>query len=75
MAACDEVFGTRAESSRTGTTPLTEQHDKDRLPTIAAWGLDVIFFRVIDAAVRIERVLHGARNLPAVRTDNMGADD
>ena len=32
---------------------------------IAALGRYVIFFRVIDGAVRIERVLHGARNLPA----------
>ncbi len=33
---------------------------------MAALGRYVIFFRVIDGAVRIERVLHGARNLPAV---------
>jgi toxin ParE1/3/4 len=33
---------------------------------MAALGSYVIFFRVIDGAVRIERVLHGARNLPVV---------
>jgi len=26
----------------------------------------VIFFRVVDGVVRIERVLHGARNLPVI---------
>jgi plasmid stabilization system protein ParE len=29
-------------------------------------GRYVIFFRVLDDTVRIERVLHGARNLPVV---------
>ena len=33
---------------------------------MAALDSYVIFFRVIDGAVRIERVLHGARNLPVV---------
>jgi len=33
---------------------------------MAGLGRYVIFFRVIDKTVRIERVLHGARNLPAV---------
>ncbi len=33
---------------------------------MAALGSYVIFFRVIDGAVRIERVLHGARNLPVL---------
>ncbi len=31
---------------------------------MAALGRYVIFFRVLDGTVRIERVLHGARNLP-----------
>ena len=31
---------------------------------MAALGSYVIFFRVLDGTVRIERVLHGARNLP-----------
>ena len=30
---------------------------------MAALGHYVIFFRVLDGSVRIERVLHGARNL------------
>jgi toxin ParE1/3/4 len=33
---------------------------------MAALDRYVIFFRVLDGTVRIERVLHGARNLPAV---------
>jgi len=33
---------------------------------MAALDRYVIFFRVIDGVVRIERVLHGARNLPVV---------
>jgi plasmid stabilization system protein ParE len=33
---------------------------------MAALGRYVIFFRVLDDVVRIERVLHGARNLPVV---------
>jgi plasmid stabilization system protein ParE len=38
---------------------------------MAALGRYVIFFRVLDGTVRIERVLHGARNLPAV----LGSDN
>lgn len=33
---------------------------------MAALDRHVILFRVIDGVVRIERVLHGARNLPVV---------
>ena len=33
---------------------------------MAAMGRYVIFFRVLDGEVRVERVLHGARNLPAI---------
>jgi toxin ParE1/3/4 len=33
---------------------------------VAPLGSYLIFFRVVDGAVRIERVLHGARDLPAV---------
>jgi len=41
---------------------------KDLAPGLrmAALGRYVIFFRVLDDVVRIERVLHGARNLPVV---------
>lgn len=33
---------------------------------MAALGRYVIFFRILDGMVRVERVLHGARNLPVV---------
>ena len=42
---------------------------------MAALGRFVIFFRVNDGAIRIERVLHGARNLPSVlASDSKDAD-
>lgn len=31
---------------------------------MAALGRYVIFFRLVEAGIRIERILHGARNLP-----------
>jgi toxin ParE1/3/4 len=40
---------------------------------MAALERNVIFCRVIEGVVRIERVLHGARNLPAVLERNNGA--
>lgn len=51
-----------------GTAPMGYPGREDLAPGLrmAALGRYVIFFRVIDGAVRIERVLHGARNLPAV---------
>lgn len=33
---------------------------------MAALGRYVIFFRILDGMARVERVLHGARNLPVV---------
>ncbi|MDO9451094.1 MAG: type II toxin-antitoxin system RelE/ParE family toxin [Rugosibacter sp.] len=33
---------------------------------MASMGRYVIFFRVLDDMVRIERVLHGARDMPAI---------
>ena len=33
---------------------------------MASMGRYVIFFRVLDDVVRIERVLHGARDMPAI---------
>jgi toxin ParE1/3/4 len=43
---------------------------------LAAIGRYVIFFRLIASAVRIERVLHGARNLPVVLgSSNMATPD
>jgi toxin ParE1/3/4 len=57
-----------AQCKRVGNAPLGYAGREDLAPglRIAALGRYVIFFRMIDGAVRIERVLHGARNLPAV---------
>ena len=51
-----------------GTAPLGYAGREDLAPGLrmAALGRYVVFFRVMDGAVRIERVLHGARNLPTV---------
>lgn len=56
------------QCKRIGKAPLGYAGREDLAPSlrIAALGRYVIFFRVIDGTVRIERVLHGARNLPAV---------
>lgn len=53
---------------RIGRAPLGYVGREDLAPGLrmAAVGRYVIFFRVLDGTVRIERVLHGARNLPAV---------
>ncbi|MRR51583.1 MAG: type II toxin-antitoxin system RelE/ParE family toxin [Rhodocyclaceae bacterium] len=55
---------------RIGRSPLGYASRDDLAPGLRIAALDryVIFFRVVDDAVRIERVLHGARNLPAVLT-------
>ena len=51
-----------------GRAPLgyVGREDLARGLRMAALDRYVIFFRVLDGAVRIERVLHGARNLPVV---------
>lgn len=56
------------QCQRIGRAPLgyTSREDLAAGLRMAALGHYVIFFRAIDGAVRIERVLHGARNLPAV---------
>lgn len=56
------------QCKRIGNAPLGYAGREDLAPSLrmAALGRYVIFFRVIDGTVRIERVLHGARNLPAV---------
>lgn len=56
------------QCQRIGRASLGYVSREDLAPGLrmAALGHYVIFFRVIDGAVRIERVLHGARNLPAV---------
>lgn len=57
-----------AECERIGNSRLGYAGGEDWVAglRIAGLGRYVIFFRVIDGAVRIERVLHSARNLPAV---------
>ncbi len=56
------------QCKRIGNAPLGYAGREDLAPGLrmAAFGSYVIFFRVIDSTVRIERVLHGARNLPAI---------
>ena len=53
---------------RIGAAPLSYPGREDLAPGLrmAALGRYVIFFRVLDDMVRIERVLHGARNLPVM---------
>lgn len=61
------------QCQRIGKAPFGYVSREDLAPDLqmAALGRYVIFFRVIDGTVRIERVLHGARNLPAV----LGGDE
>lgn len=56
------------QCERIGNAPMGYVGREDLAPGLrmAALHRYVIFFRVIDGTVRIERVLHGARNLPAV---------
>lgn len=56
------------QCQRIGNAPLGYVGREDLAAGLrmAALGRYVIFFRVLDGVVRIERVLHGARNLPAV---------
>ena len=60
------------QCQRIGRAPLGYVCREDLAPGLRMAALDrhVIFFRVLDGIVRIERVLHGARNLPVV----LGAD-
>jgi toxin ParE1/3/4 len=55
-----------AQYQRIGLAPLGYVSREDLSPGLrmAALGHNVIFFRVSEDTVRIERVLHGARNLP-----------
>jgi len=56
------------QCKRIGRAPLGYVSREDLAPGLRMAALDryVIFFRVLDGVVRIERVLHGARNQPAV---------
>lgn len=57
-----------AQCERIGASPMAYVGKHDLVPGLrmAALGRYVIFFRVLDDMVRIERVLHSARNLPTV---------
>jgi toxin ParE1/3/4 len=54
------------QCQRIGRAPLGYASREDLAPGLrmAALGTYVIFFRVLAGTVRIERVLHGARNFP-----------
>jgi toxin ParE1/3/4 len=56
------------QCKRIGNAPLGYPGREGLAPGLrmAALGSYVIFFSVSERKVRIERVLHGARNLPAV---------
>jgi toxin ParE1/3/4 len=56
------------QCKRIGRAPLGYVSREDLAPDLRMAALDryVIFFRVLNGVVRIERVLHGARNLPAI---------
>ena len=61
------------QCQRIGKAPMGYVGRDDLAPGVRMAALEryVIFFRVLGDAVRIERVLHGARNLPIVlRTDD-----
>ena len=56
------------QCQRIGNAPMGYPSRDELAPGLrmAAIGRYVIFFRLIDSTVRIERVLHGTRNLPVV---------
>jgi len=56
------------QCERIGRAPLGYVSREDLAPGLRMAALDryLIFFRVLDGVVRIERVLHGARNLPGL---------
>ena len=60
---------------RIGHAPLGYVSREDLAPALrmATLGNYIVFFRVLEDTVRIERVLHGARNLPALFPDEHGA--
>ena len=61
---------------RIGRAPLGYLGREDLAPGLRMASIDryLIFFRLIDGVVRIERVLHGARNLPLVIALGSGED-
>lgn len=56
------------QCKRIGRAPLGYASREDLAPGLRMAALDryVIFFRVLYGVVRVERALHGARNLPVV---------
>lgn len=56
------------QCQRIGIAPLAYPGREDLAPGLrmAPMGRYVVFFRVPGGTVRIERVLHGARDLPAI---------
>ena len=56
------------QCQKIGRAPLGYVSRDDLAPGLRMATLDryVIFFRVFDGVVRIERILHGTRNLPVV---------
>ncbi|ACV36211.1 type II toxin-antitoxin system RelE/ParE family toxin [Accumulibacter sp.] len=56
------------QCQRIGNAPLAYTGREELAPGLrmAPMGRYVVFFRVLDDMVRIERVLHGARDLPAI---------
>ena len=61
------------QCQRIGAAPMGYAGREDLAPGLRMAALDryVIFFRVIDGAVRIERVLHGVRNLGFLRESGL----
>lgn len=62
----------REQCLRIGRAPLGYAGREDLAPALRMAPVDnyVVFFRVLDDAVRIERVLHGSRNLPVLFTES-----
>lgn len=58
----------REQCQRIGNVPLAYPGREDLAAGLrmASLGRYLVFFRVLGDSVRIERVLHGARDLPAI---------
>ena len=63
-----------AQCERIGRAPMGYASREELAPGLRMAALDryVIFFRILEEDVRIERVLHGARNLPFIFGDGSG---
>jgi len=60
----------RGQCQRIGRAPwgYASREDLAAALRMAPFGRYIVFFRVLDGVVRIERVLHATRNLPALLT-------